>query len=132
MSVWKQIKSEVLKKNVNKKMLESTLKSMGIGLDYSVKNIKNAYGTDTCDAALVKNNKVTSMGIRFNKQKGIELVGDIWGTGLGKHLGQEDLMNEIAHNYQVNNVKKQLMYSNWNIENEVTKNGKTVIELVQY
>lgn len=132
MSVWKKIISDVLASSVDTKMLEETLGEMGIGLNYSVKSLKNAYGKDTCDAAFTKDGKVLSLGIKFNDKKGIELVGDIWGTNLGGDGKQEVLMDNIAHNYQVNNVKQQVQMNNWFIENQYVENGKTVIEIMQY
>ena len=65
MSVWKTVKNDVLGSNVNEKMLEAALADIGIGLDRSVHSIRNSWGSDTCDAALTKNGKVTSMGIKW-------------------------------------------------------------------
>lgn len=132
MSIWKKVISDVLASGVSAKMLEETLNEMGIGLDYSIKNLKNSYGRDTCDAAFTKDGRVLSLGIKFNKDKGIELIGDIWGTNLGIDGKQEALMDKIAHNYQVNNVKEQVQKNNWFIENQYVENGKTVIEIMQY
>ena len=51
---------------------------------------------------------------------------------LGKDKGQEELLDRIAHHYQVENITEQLSMSNWCIESTVTENGKTVMEIVQY
>lgn len=132
MSVWKKIISDVLASSVDTGMLEETLKGMGIGLDYSVKNLKNAWGTDTCDAAFTKDDNVLSLGIKFNDKKGVELIGDIWGTNLGADGKQEVLMDKIAHNYQVTNVKEQVQLNNWFVEDQYVEDGKTIIEIIQY
>ena len=132
MSVWKKISRDVLSEDVNRKLLAEALEDMGIKLNSSIKQLKNGYGSDTCDAAFIKNGRLLSLGIRYTAKGGIELVGDIWGTGLGKDGTQESLMNLIAHNYQVKHIKDQLEYTSWNIEEETTIDGKTVLELVQY
>ena len=134
MSVWKKIESKVMDKNVSKETLAKALEKRNITLDDSIKTISNAFGSDTCDAALINkaNPSRVSMGVRFNKNGGVELVGDIWGTGLGKDKGQEELLDRIAHHYQVENITEQLSMSNWCIESTVTENGKTVMDIVQY
>ena len=40
MSVWKKLTSDVLGKNVDEKILETALVSLGLGLDKSVKTVK--------------------------------------------------------------------------------------------
>lgn len=134
MSVWKKIESKVMDRDVNKETLTRALEKMNITLDDSIKTISNAFGSDTCDAALINktNPYKASMGIRYTKNGGVELVGDIWGTGLGNDGGQEGLLDRIAHNYQVENITEQLSMSNWSIESTVNENGKTVMEIVQY
>ena len=134
MSVWKKIESKVMDKNVSRSTLAKALEKMNITLDDSVKTISNAYGSDTCDAALINNANPSrvSLGVKFNAQGGVELVGDIWGTGLGNDGGQEGLLDRIAHHYQVENITEQLSMSNWCIESTVDKNGKTIMEVVQY
>jgi hypothetical protein len=132
MSVWKKIESKVLEAGVDRNILELALGDMGISLDNGVKEIKNGFGKDSVDAALVYRGKVTSMGLRYNKQGGVQLVGDIWGTGLGTDGKQEGLMDKIAHNYQKRNIVTSLENNGWTIENTQTVNGKTVIEVYQF
>ena len=134
MSVWKQITSDVLGKNVNEKMLVNALADLGIGLDKNVKSIRNSWGSDSCDAALTKNGRVTSMGIRWTKNKGIELVGDTFNCNFGMGIydkGQETLMNKIAQAYQVRHVKQQMALNNWMVEEQVTENGEIKLVFVQ-
>lgn len=134
MSVWKKIESKNMEKDVNRETLVKALEKMNITLDDTVHTISNSFGSDTCDAALINksNPSKVSMGVRFTAQGGVELVGDIWGTGLGMDGGQEGLMDRIAHHYQVEHITDQLSMTNWCIESTVTKDGKTVMEIVQY
>lgn len=134
MSVWKSVKNDVLGSNVNEKMLQAALADLGIGLDNSVHNIRNSWGSDTCDAVLTKNGKVTSMGIRWTANKGIELVGDTFNCNFGfgiRDKGQEALMNKIAQAYQVRFVKYQMQMNNWTVEQQVEQNGKVKLVLLQ-
>ena len=134
MSVWKSVKNNVLGSNVNEKMLQAALADLGIGLDNSVHNIRNSWGSDTCDAVLTKNGKVTSMGIRWTANKGIELVGDTFNCNFGfgiRDKGQEALMNKISQAYQVRFVKYQMQMNNWTVEQQVEQNGKIKLVLVQ-
>lgn len=135
MSVWKKIESNVLGTNVNEKILEAALKDLGLSLDKSVKNIRNSWGTDTCDAAIVNSQgRVTAMGIRWTAKRGIELVGDTFGGGFGHGIGdkgQETLMNKIAQAYQVRHIKHKMQLNNWNVERQVEQNGKVKLVLVQ-
>jgi hypothetical protein len=134
MSVWKQITSDVLGKNVNEKMLENALADLGIGLDKTVKSIRNSWGSDVCDAALTRNGRVTAMGIRWTAKKGIELVGDTFNCNFGHGIydkGQETLMNKIAQAYQVRHVKQQMALNNWMVEEQVTENGEIKLVFVQ-
>ena len=135
MSVWKQITSDVLGKNVNEKMLTNALADLGITLDKSVKQIRNSWGSDTCDAALVNSSgRVTSVGIRWTAKKGIELVGDTFNCNFGHGIydkGQETLMNKIAQAYQVRHVKQRMALNNWMVEEQVTENGEIKLVFVQ-
>ena len=135
MSIWSVVKNDVLGKNVSEKMLEAALNDLGISLDKSVKSIKNSWGHDTCDAALVnKNGRITSMGIRWTKNKGVELVGDTFNCNFGHGIGdkgQEQLTNKIAQAYQVRFVKYQMTQNNWNIVSQTDVNGKVKLVLTQ-
>ena len=59
MSVWKQVKVDVLSKNVNERLLVQALNDLGIGIDKTVKTIRNSWGHDTCDFVLTNNNPLT-------------------------------------------------------------------------
>ena len=134
MSVWKKVESNVLGTNVNEKMLEAALKDLGIGLDKTVKSIRNTWGQDTCDAALTVNGRTTSMGIRWTAKKGIELVGDTFNCGFGHGIGdkgQETLMNRIAQAYQVRHIKRQMEMNNWQVTQQVEQNGKIKLVVIQ-
>lgn len=132
MSVWKKIESKILEANVDRDMLTEALESLEIRLDYNTKTIKNSYGTDSVDAAFIYGGQVRSLGFNFNQKGGVELVGDIYGTGLGRDGKQDTLMNKIAQAYQKINVKNVLDQNGWTIENETTTNGKIEIEVYQF
>lgn len=134
MSVWKKVETQVLNKNVNERMLIAALGDLGIGLDKNNKNIKNTWGSDTVDATLTKNGKLTSMGIRWTKNKGIELVGDTFNCNFGfgiRDKGQETLANKISQAYQTRYIKQQMQLNNWAVESQVDVNGKVKLVLVQ-
>ncbi len=134
MSVWKKVENNVLGKNVNEKMLEAALADLGITLNKQTKTIRNTWGTDTCDAALVAKGKITSMGIRWTKNKGIELVGDTYNCNFGHGIGdkgQQALADKIAQAYQVRWVKYQMQMNNWQIEQQVDVNGKVKLVMTQ-
>lgn len=128
MSVWKQVKSDVLSKNVNERLLIEALKDLGIGLDNSVKSIRNNYGSSSCDAALTKDGKVTSMGIKWVNNKGVELVGDTFKCNFGfvNDKGQETLMNKLSQAYQIRHIKQQMQYNNWTVESQTNMNNNKV------
>lgn len=131
MSVWKKVKSNALGRNVDERILDSALASMGLGLDKTVKSIRNGFGSDTCDAALInKDGKVTSVGIVYNKDRGIELVGDPWGTGLGKDGGHQGILDSIAQSYQVEHIKAKAVENMWTVESIKTNaEGEIEVEL---
>lgn len=133
MSVWKQVKSDVLGKNVNERLLVQALSDLGITIDKTVKSIRNSWGHDTCDFALVNQGRVTSVGMRWTKGKGIELVGDTFGCRFDgiNDKGQEQLMNKIAQAYQVRHIKQQMQLNNWVVESQTTVNGEVKLVLVQ-
>lgn len=134
MSIWQTVKNDVLGKNVSEKMLEAALNDLGIGLNKNIKTIRNSWGHDTCDAALTKDGKTTSMGIRWTKNKGIELVGDTFNCHFGHGIGdkgQQQLTDKIAQAYQVRFIKYQMQINNWNVEKQVDVNGKVKLVLVQ-
>ena len=134
MSVWKQVKVDVLSKNVNERLLVQALNDLGIGIDKTVKTIRNSWGHDTCDFVLTNKGKVTSVGMRWTKGKGLELVGDTFGGNFGNGIGdkgQETLMNKIAQAYQIRHVKQQMQLNNWMVEQQVTENGEVKLVFVQ-
>ena len=133
MSVWKQVKVDVLNKNVNERLLVQALNDLGIGIDKTVKTIRNSWGHDTCDFVLTNKGKVTSVGMRWTKGKGLELVGDTFCCGFEgvSDKGQEKLMNMIAQAYQVRLIKQQMQLNNWTVESQTTENGQVKLVLVQ-
>jgi hypothetical protein len=134
MSVWKSIKNDVFGKNVNEKMLEAALQDLGIGLNKSVKSIRNSWGHETVDAALTKNGKITSMGIKWTKNKGVEFVGDTFNCNFGHGIGdkgQEQLTNKVAQAYQTRYIKYMMQMNNYTVVEQKEVNGKIKLVLVQ-
>ena len=78
MSVWKSVKNNTMEKAVDMEMLEAALSTMGVSLDYTVNEISNTWGHQSCTAAFVKDGKVLSLGVQQDEKGGITLVGDTW------------------------------------------------------
>ena len=134
MSVWKSVKNNTMDKAVNMEMLETALNAMGVSLDYSVNEISNTWGHQSCTAAFVKDGKVLSLGVQQDANGGITLVGDTWGTGLGGDGKQDALMNRIAQNYNSELYQDRLVDMGFDIDSvEVDKEtGEIVITAVQF
>ena len=116
MSVWKSVKNNTMEKAVNMEMLEAALNAMGISLDYSVNEISNTWGHQSCTAAFVKDGKVLSLGVQQDANGGITLVGDTWGTGLGGDGKQDALMDRIAQNYNSELYQDRLAFMGFSVD----------------
>lgn len=116
MSVWKSVKNNTMDKAVNMEMLETALNAMGVSLDYSVNEISNTWGHQSCTAAFVKDGKVLSLGVQQDVNGGITLVGDTWGTGLGGDGKQDALMDRIAQNYNSELYQDRLAFMGFSID----------------
>ena len=116
MSVWKSVKNNTMERAVNMEMLEAALNTMGVSLDYSVNEISNTWGHQSCTAAFVKDGKVLSLGVQQDANGGITLVGDTWGTGLGGDGKQDALMDRIAQNYNSELYQDRLAFMGFSID----------------
>ena len=116
MSIWKSVKNNTMEKAVNMEMLETALNAMGVSLDYSVNEISNTWGHQSCTAAFVRDGKVLSLGVQQDENGGITLVGDTWGTGLGGDGKQDALMDRIAQNYNSELYQDRLAYMGFSVE----------------
>ena len=116
MSVWKSVKNNTMDKAVNMEMLETALNAMGVSLDYSVNEISNTWGHQSCTAAFVKDGKILSLGVQQDANGGITLVGDTWGTGLGGDGKQDALMDRIAQNYNSELYQDRLAFMGFSID----------------
>lgn len=134
MSVWKKIESKVLASGVDMRLLEETLKKeFDVTLDFKTTRIRNTWGSEDVDCALVNNGRVRALGFRISKENGIELVGDIYGSGLGGDGDQEVLMNKIAQMYQKFNMVSKLSANGWNIENiDTNEEGEVILDIMRY
>ena len=116
MSVWKSVKNNTMDKAVNMEMLETALNAMGVSLDYSVNEISNTWGHQSCTAAFVRDGKVLSLGIQQDENGGITLVGDTWGTDLGGDGKQDALMDRIAQNYNSELYQDRLAFMGFSVD----------------
>ena len=116
MSVWKSVKNNTMDKAVNMEMLETALNAMGVSLDYSVNEISNTWGHQSCTAAFVKDGKILSLGVQQDANGGITLVGDTWGTGLGGDGKQDALMDRIAQNYNSELYQDRLAFMGFSVD----------------
>lgn len=136
MSVWKKIESKVLESGVNMELLAKALKDeLNVTMDFNTKKIRNTWGSETVDCALYneRDRKTTALGFRFSKENGVELVGDIYGSGLGSDGNQEKLMNTIAKFYQKHNIINKLESNGWVVEDvNVTENDGILIDAYQW
>lgn len=133
MSVWKKVESNAVGKNVKLNILEKALKKMDISLNKNVKELKNGFGSDKCFAALVNSKgKITDVGIDFTDKGGLQVVGDLWCSGLNfRDGGHQELLDTIAHNYQVEHIKAKAKEELWTVT-EKKINGKVELELIRY
>lgn len=134
MSVWKKIESKVLASGVDMDLLTKALKNeLNVTMDFNTKNIRNSWGHEKVDCALVNNGRTTALGFRFSKENGVELVGDIFGSGLGMDGKQEALMDTIAKFYQKHNIIDKLENNGWTIENvEINEKKEIIIDAYQW
>ena len=116
MSIWKSVKNNTMERAVNMEMLEAALNTMGVSLDYSVNEISNTWGHQSCTAAFVKDGKVLSLGVQQDANGGITLVGDTWGTGLGGDGKQDALMDRIAQNYNSELYQDRLAFMGFSVD----------------
>ena len=124
MSIWKSVKNNTMEKAVNMEMLEAALNTMGVSLDYSVNEISNTWGHQSCTAAFVRDGKVLSLGVQQDENGGVTLVGDTWGTGLGGDGKQDALMNRIAQNYNSELYQDRLAFMGFSVD-DVSKDEET-------
>lgn len=133
MSVWKSVKNNTMERAVDMEMLEKALETMGVELDYSINNISNSWGNETCTAAFIKDGRTLSLGINVNADGGVELVGDTYGTGLGGDGKQDALMNRIAQNYNSELYQDRLVGMGFDVDNvEVNEKGEIVITAISF
>lgn len=134
MSVWKKIESKVLASGVNMELFEkSLLEDIGATLDFNTKRIRNTWGSEEVDCAIVVDGRVRALGFRFTEENGVELVGDTYGSGIAGDNNQEALMNKIAKFYQKHNIKHKLESNGWVIEDITTdENNEIVINAYQW
>ena len=134
MSVWKKIESKVLASGVNMELFEKSLKEdIGATLDFNTTRIRNTWGSEEVDCAIVVDGRVRALGFRFTKDNGVELVGDTYGSGIAGDNDQESLMNKIAQFYQKHNIKHKLESTGWTVEDITTnENNEIVINAYQW
>lgn len=135
MSHWRKFKQDVLKK-VNENYLVAALKEMGLGLDYSVKEVSNAYGKAPVTAGLTRNGKSVPIGFVFSNNpdgtKELLLRGDFWSTG----IQESTFMDDLAQLYQKNKFTDIIQDQGWSLDDMATnlernKNGEITLEFTK-
>ena len=121
MSVWTRVRSEVLKENVNMEYFTNALREIDVELDFSQKEISNAYGREKIDAMLRFKGNSTTLGIIQNSKGGIDLVGDTWKSGMAGDKAHTTVSNMMAQAYQVYKTKKQLELNGWSVVSRKVK-----------
>lgn len=134
MSQWVSVKPKGLEK-VKKGMLEKACAELHMELNYTVKNIKNNYGSDSVDCALVdkKRNKTMALGFQLTKNEtgntyNATIKGDFFNTPF---YNAEDFTDQLMQQYRKLDLKNTLKYSGYTVSKEtVLQNGD--IELLAY
>lgn len=124
MSHWMRFQNNVLK-DTNMDLLEKAVANLGLGLDHNTKTIRNSYGTDKVDMALTKDGRVISLGFKRNEEGVLELVGDQWGTG----VNQKRILNQIAQQYNKENIVQKIKKTSQYSIADITTNSKKEIEI---
>lgn len=115
MSVWTRVKTEVLSKNVDMDIFVEAIKDLDLELDFSRTRISNYYGHEKVDAAFKFKKKDVNLGIIKNKNKGLEIAGDTWQSGIVKDNQHDKLVNMISQVYQSHKLKKDLELAGWDV-----------------
>lgn len=121
MSVWTRVRSQVLEKDVNMEYFKNAIKEIDLELDFTKKEIQNAYGSERIDAMLRYKGKETTLGIIQNSKGGIELAGDTWRSGIAGDKAHTTVSNMMAQAYQVYKTKKQLELNGWSVVSKKVK-----------
>ncbi len=131
MSHWVTKKSEVLK-DVNKDLLRLALKDMDLDINDHIKEIRNVYGNERVDAAIIKRGGTVTLGFNFTEKDGkteANLVGDFFNTG----IREESFIDTLSQHYQKHNVVEKLTEQSWDIDSlEVNDKNEYVIEATQW
>lgn len=127
MSHWRSHESDVLK-DINKGMLATACKEIGVEMDETIKSISNAYGKSKVDAGIKFNGKAVSIGFLFKENNGkteLQLTGDFYATG----LSESNFMDKLSQQYmKLHAVKSIEDDGTWLIDNITTDvNGDVVI-----
>lgn len=115
MSVWTKIKSEVLKSNVDMDIFKESIKELKLELDYSRTKIENYFGKEMVDASFKYKNKNTNLGIIMTETKGLDIVGDTWGSEIVKDNELNKFVNMVSQVYQSHKLKKELENVGWDV-----------------
>lgn len=110
MSEWRKYENNFLK-NIDTGILEVAASNLGLGVDTTVKEVCNYYGSSPVDLAFTKNGKVVSIGLKLLADGSAELHGDFYGTG----IVEKDFLDKLSQQYSkemiVNKVSRSTYYS---------------------
>lgn len=125
MSEWRKYENNFFK-NIDIPTLEKAVKSLGLGIDTNVKEVRNYYGSSPVDLAFVKNNHVLSIGLKFEQDGNVALHGDFYATG----IQETDFIDKLSQQYSKEMIVDKLSRtSNYSIES-TTVNNQGEIELM--
>ena len=135
MSHWTTYKNNCLDKT-NRELLVTSLREIGITLDYTTKHVKNTWVETDVDAAFVSDGKVICAGIKFSQNpdgtEKAEVVGDFWGTG----FNDKEIIDRISQIYQKNDIIEKCRSERWFVDEETdvteNENGEIVIRATRY
>ena len=131
MSHWRTFKTNVLS-DVSMPTLERALQQMGLGIDHTVKQVKNSFGHSQVDAALTKQGRALSIGFAFDQENGkmsLTLHGDFWATG----VNEQGFMDKLSQHYQRFHIEEKARQQGWSIESVTeTAEGKQEMILAQW
>lgn len=128
MSHWKAFTNNTLK-DTNMGYLEAALRTMGLGLDHSCKQISNAWGKEAVDMALTsdKNGKI-ALGFKLNAENVLELKGDFYCSG----LNESTFINALSQKYQQIRITEAMETAGWNVEASTNAKGEVELEVSQW
>ena len=131
MSCWRTANCEL--KNINEDILEEAAKTMGLGINRSIKRVHTSYGNyETNDARVdgvfTKHGRELPIGYVLKDGEGkLAMRGDFWQTG----IDPDTFMGELGQRYTEANIRDTALAQGYTIESVVV-NAEGDTEIVCY